>query len=150
MRCAHRPVHRGHCAPARTRPRARWRRVDRRRLPDNWENSYGLNPGSGADRDLDSDSDGMSNAQEYFAGTDPTNALSRLTVELSGTPAFPTVAFPALSNRTYTVQFTDELGFGPWRTLADVISRTNNRVESVNDPVLTTNRAYRVVTPRQP
>jgi len=119
-------------------------------LPDNWETAYNFDANSGADRDLDSDGDGMSNAQEYFAGTDPTNALSRLTVSLSGAPLSSAVSFPALSNRTYTVQFTDDLSMGIWSTLADVISRTNNRVESVNDSGVATNRAYRVVTPRQP
>src|SRR5207249_3652446 len=58
-------------------------------IPDNWETVYSLNATSGADRDLDSDGDGMSNLQEYLAGTDPTNALSRLTVSLSGAPGSP-------------------------------------------------------------
>jgi hypothetical protein len=119
-------------------------------IPDNWETAYNLNPGSNSDRDLDSDGDGLSNAEEYFAGTDPTNALSRLTVSLSGAPLSPSVSLPALSNRTYTVQFTDDLGTGSWQTLADLASRPSNRVESVRDLSPATNRAYRVVTPRQP
>jgi hypothetical protein len=117
-------------------------------IPDNWETAYGFNAGSGADRDLDADGDGLSNAQEYRAGTDPTNALSRLTLSLSGAPLSPAVSFSALSNRTYAVQFTDDLG--AWQTLADVLSRTSNRVETVVDPTAATNRSYRVVTPRQP
>jgi hypothetical protein len=118
-------------------------------IPDNWETTYGgdatsLAPGG------DLDGDGLSNGQEYFAGTDPTNALSRLTVSLTGAPLAPTVSFPALSNRTYVVQFTDELGAASWQTLAEVLARTNNRVEAVLDPARATNRSYRVVTPRQP
>jgi len=63
-------------------------------IPDNWETAYNLNANSGADRDLDSDGDGMSNLQEYYAGTDPTNALSRLTVSLSGARCRPWSASP--------------------------------------------------------
>jgi hypothetical protein len=55
-----------------------------------------------------------------------------------------------VSNRTYTVQFTDQLNSGAWSRLADIVARANNRVESFTDPAWTTNRFYRVVTPRQP
>jgi hypothetical protein len=37
-----------------------------------------------------------------------------------------------------------------WSRLADIVARTNNRVESFTDPTWTSNRLYRVVTPRQP
>jgi len=43
-------------------------------IPDNYELSFGLNPVSGSDRDLDLDSDGWSNYQEYlygYAANDP-------------------------------------------------------------------------------
>ena len=119
-------------------------------IPDNWETSYNLNPGSGSDRNLDSDGDGLSNYQEYLAGTDPTNALSTLKITLSGVPGLPVVTFPAISNKTYTVQFKDNLNVASWQRLADIAARTNNRVEIVPDPAAGTNRFYRVATPRQP
>ena len=56
----------------------------------------------------------------------------------------------AISNRTYTVQFTDRLGAAPWAKLADLIARPTNHVETIPDPAWTTNRFYRVVLPRQP
>ena len=34
--------------------------------------------------------------------------------------------------------------------LADIVARTNNRVETFTDPAWTTNRFYRVAVPRQP
>lgn len=43
-------------------------------LPDEWERKYGLNPGDAADAAADSDNDGFTNAEEYAAKTDPTNA----------------------------------------------------------------------------
>ena len=56
----------------------------------------------------------------------------------------------AVSNRTYTVQYTDQLGSGNWQRLSDVVARPTNRVEQFTDPAWTTNRYYRVALPRQP
>jgi len=56
----------------------------------------------------------------------------------------------AVSNRTYTVQFTDNLSAGSWTRLADVLARTNTHLELVVDPKPSTNRYYRLATPRQP
>jgi hypothetical protein len=66
------------------------------------------------------------------------------------TPGAATVQFAAISNRTYTVQFTDNLSSDIWSRLADVVARASNRVETFTDPAWTTNRFYRVVLPRQP
>ncbi|MBW4933396.1 golvesin C-terminal-like domain-containing protein [Marinobacter sp. F4206] len=43
-------------------------------IPDEWELSYGLDPNSAADADLDPDNDDMSNLDEFLALTDPQNA----------------------------------------------------------------------------
>ncbi len=42
-------------------------------LPDGWEFVYGLNPLSANDAAIDTDSDGLSNLEEYQLGLDPTN-----------------------------------------------------------------------------
>ena len=60
------------------------------------------------------------------------------------------VSFGTVSNRTYTIQFSDGLESGPWLKLADFVARTNNGVELLSDPSFTTNRFYRVATPQQP
>jgi hypothetical protein len=123
---------------------------DRDGIPDLVENQLGLSPNNPADAALDSDADGLSNRAEYVAGTDPTNAASYLRIEEAITPGTARVLVAAVSNRTYTVQFTDALNSGAWSRLADVVARGNNRVESFTDPAWTSNRLYRVVTPRQP
>ena len=41
-------------------------------LPDGWELTYGLDPLDPADAANDADSDGLSNSEEFFAGTNPT------------------------------------------------------------------------------
>ncbi len=118
-------------------------------LPDAWETTFEPTPGTGLDPALDADLDGLSNGEEFLAGTDPTNPASVLAVNLVPEPGGPAVLFGAISNRTYTVQFTDALA-SPWQKLGDLPAQSSNRVEILSDPLWRTNRFYRVVTPWQP
>ena len=118
-------------------------------LPDAWETNHGLAINNPSDAALDSDSDGLTNVQEYKAGTHPANALSYLRAELNTTTESTVIRFNAISNKTYTVQYKDALGLPFWTRVKDVPAQTSNRVETVTDPAWT-NRFYRVVTPRTP
>ena len=42
-------------------------------LPDEWERRHGFNPNDASDASADTDGDGFTNAEEFAAGTDPTN-----------------------------------------------------------------------------
>ena len=119
-------------------------------LPDTWETAVGLDPNNPADREADLDGDGLSNYAEYKAGTDHTDANSFLEVGLDVTADRPAIRFGAVSNRTYTVEYIDQLARDGWHPLQDVPARRTNHVEVVIDPTWTTQRFYRVVTPRQP
>ena len=119
-------------------------------IPDVWEAAYGFDTNNIADGALDADGDGMSNWQEYIAGTDPTNALSYLKIDSLTAGASATLSFGAISNKTYTVQYSDALNLGLWLKLADVAARATNHIEVIADPGYSTNRFYRVATPRQP
>ena len=76
-------------------------------LPDAWERT---NFGSiGAhDADNDPDIDGQDNLFEFVADTQPTNAASRLTLEIDDTPSTPLfqLVFPGSPNRRYTIEQT--------------------------------------------
>ena len=119
-------------------------------IPDKIESALGLGTNNAADALLDLDGDGMSNLAEYLAGTDLNDPNSFLRIVQTITPGAASVNFGAVSNRTYTVQYTDVLSAASWQTLADIMSRPSNRVEALVDPAWTPKRFYRVVTPRQP
>ena len=44
-------------------------------LPDKWERRYGFNPENASDAKLDPDKDGLTNLEEYQAGTNPVKAI---------------------------------------------------------------------------
>jgi hypothetical protein len=58
----------------------------------------------------------------------------------------------AVSNRTYTVQYTDKLSVptNVWTKLTDLVARSTNRTEVIVDSIGSTNRAYRLALPAQP
>ncbi len=118
-------------------------------LPDDWERAH-FGSATGADRLADPDGDGLLNWEEHVAGTDPMDRASYLKIDSLAASPTTTVSFLAVSNRTYTVHYTDGLPSGSWFVLAEVPARATNRVEQVPDLTATTNRFYRLVTPRQP
>ena len=122
---------------------------DRDGIPNVVEQGLGMDTNNAADASGDLDLDGMSNRAEFIAGTDPTNSLSYLKIETAVTPGTSSVQFGGISNHTYTVQFTDSLGAGAWSKLADIAARATNFTLQIPDPTATTNRFYRVATPRQ-
>jgi hypothetical protein len=104
-----------------------------------------LEPIDGA---ADSDGDGLTNSEEFFAGTDYLDPNSYLKVAISANGG-AVLQFNAVSNRTYSVQYTDGLNPILWRKFMDVLSRTNSRTEVLVDPSPSDNRVYRLVTPQQ-
>ncbi len=122
-------------------------------LPDVWETARGLNTNSSADANLDLDVDGLTNYQEYLAGTEPSNAQSVLRIErLATLPTGETVLqFSAVSNHTYAVQTRESLlnGSTGWKTVAEILAGPANRTISVtNRSAIETEGYFRVVTPR--
>ncbi|HKX61931.1 MAG TPA: Ig-like domain-containing protein, partial [Verrucomicrobiae bacterium] len=116
-------------------------------LPDEWEVAFGLNPMNGADRTGDPDNDRASNWDEYVAGTNPTNALSCLKLNLLSRGAAGVLSFVAAPNTVYTLESQDQLGPGAWTTVTEVGARSTNRTAIVVDPSTGQSRFYRLSTP---
>jgi Concanavalin A-like lectin/glucanases superfamily/Lamin Tail Domain/Bacterial Ig domain/CotH kinase protein len=122
--------------------------TDRDGIPDSTEIALGLMTNNAADALLDLDGDGVSNVAEYQAGTNPNDSNSYLRVAITASNNLAQLTVAAVSNRTYSVQYSDALP-ASWNKLADLIARATNRVELLVDPTWTTNRFYRAVLPAQ-
>jgi len=117
-------------------------------LPDWWESAHfsalGVNPAA------DADGDGMTNLQEYLAGTNPNSAASRLAI--TGARLVPNgsnrdfhLSFPSVSGVTYRVEASDSLGPGSWTALGADLRGTGADLQAA-DPAANTRakRFYRV------
>ena len=119
---------------------------DREGLSDDWERLSNFSTNDPANALMDFDGDSMSNLAEYISGTDPTDPSSYLRIDTT-TPPLASLTFLAVSNRTYVVEFTDNLGSMPWTNLATVPARLTNRIEIIPDPGNIPRRYYRLKIP---
>lgn len=122
-------------------------------IPDDWETQYGFSPQNPADANLDLDADGLTNLQEYHAGTDPTDGGSRLHLCLERGMASNEVRlrFTSQPRHTYTVEWTADPIAPQWERLLDYVARAEtNSVEFVDTVQLPHSRFYRLRTPCKP
>jgi len=93
-------------------------------VPEWWLAGYGWTSAFEAAAAADTDGDGFSAAQEYLAGTDPTNATSSLRAQLGLTPLNNALllTWTSVAGKTYRIEQTANLT--QWTTLSAGIPAT--------------------------
>lgn len=81
----------------------------------------------------DSDGDGYPDWQEVIMGTDPTDASSRLSLELLATDSGIELSWPSVSGRTYTIERSIDLE--EWEPYADGITSTTGEDFFIDIPM---------------
>jgi hypothetical protein len=129
--------------------------LDADALPDLWERIYGLDTNALGGASDDADEDGMSNEQEYRAGTSPVDDGDLLRANtLRAAPDGVIVRFPARPQREYSVWYgANSPAAGGWTnaTPDPIRVATDQEYEWTDDgshtdpaPDAATNRFYRV------
>jgi len=107
--------------------------TDQDGIPDVWMNTYfGQPTGPAGD---DADGDGMTNLQEYLAGTSPTDSLNvlRITSVVADGNDFA-VTFPSVTGKLYAVERNDDLtNPAGWAAIQTNIPGTGSPV-TITDP----------------
>jgi autotransporter-associated beta strand protein len=116
---------------------------------ENWrQTNFGTTSNSGNAADsADPDADGMTNASEYMAGTDPQNPASALRVNSIATNANDVaMSFPSVAGKTYRLERSETLQNGSWLPVQENIAGTGGDLQVV-DPggMAETKRFYRLV-----
>lgn len=120
-------------------------------MSDAFEDLYGFQKSNPNDAALDFDLDGMTNLEEYLAGTHPKQAASTLKLLATQNGVTTELRFSAVAGRTYSIVYTDGLDAGlPWFKLADVPAPPSNQTILVPDNSAGARRFYQIVTPALP
>lgn len=118
--------------------------VDSDEMSDQWERLYELNPDSSMDANEDPDDDGMSNKDEFHAGTNPRDALSRLAVqEVRRNAGGLTLLFSSMRGKVYEAEYSDSLFARNWIAFRNVVG--DGAEKSFTDSTASTQqRFYRI------
>ncbi len=107
-------------------------------IPNAWRSAHfggsGTTTNSTSCAACDPDHDGLTNLQEFLAGTDPNNAASSLRIGVptkNGSDII--VSFQSVAGIIYRVEMRNELNSASWQVLADQILGTGGIIQ-VTDP----------------
>lgn len=114
-------------------------------MDDTWETSnFGNTSRNGT---ADFDGDGMSDLQEFMAGTDPKNAQSLLRIVQIGSTQNVSfsVQWSSVAGKYYRVQYNDTLLPSGWKNLGGDVLASGNETSKLDSSVPgNTKRFYRV------
>ena len=119
-------------------------------MPDSWEMANGFNKNNPGDAAQDADTDGMTNLEEYLAGTDPRHGGSVLEISARVNDGVVELRFTAVAGYSYTIVYCNALpSGGSWQALTSVPPESTTHTVVVADAPGTggTQRFYRVMTP---
>ncbi len=121
-------------------------------LPDGWETANGV-----SDPNADTDHDGLTNYQEFLAGTNPRDEDDRLRLQVFRTDPTPAglavvLGFSARSNKTYSIAYRNAAGGSGWTNFVRFSSAPTNHVVTVTNLLspAAPSRFFRLATPRLP
>jgi len=115
-------------------------------LPDAWQRTYFGT--LGVDPNADPDGDGMSNKQEYIAGTNPTNSADKLLItDFNTTPGGSNISltWSSVPTRSYFIQKSLNLSSPNW--IDSGLGVFSSSGSSITQSIIDTNspeRFYRV------
>jgi serine protease AprX len=95
-------------------------------LPDWWELWHNLDPNNPSDAVLDSDGDGVSNLNEYLAGTDPRDAADYFHIASISAGTNCVLSFQSALNRLYTLERRTNLAAGAWTSVPGQVDLAGN------------------------
>jgi hypothetical protein len=118
--------------------------ADGNRLADSWERQYWSASGAGGDGSADPDDDGLTNAQEAIAGTDPMNAGSALRVlKATARPGHVELSWQSVPGRLYRARCSEDLA--SWRLVGAPVTASGETATLVDlSPDSGSCRFYRV------
>ncbi|MGZ4964505.1 MAG: hypothetical protein ACXWC8_18265, partial [Limisphaerales bacterium] len=115
-------------------------------MDDDWEMTYFGDLSH--DGSADTDGDGMTDLQEFLAGTNPTNNDSVLRcLAVTSSQGGATIYWSAVPGRTYRVEYKTSVDDPIWTTLIDSTTAIISTASAIDpDPSLNSQRFYRVTS----
>jgi hypothetical protein len=116
-------------------------------MPDDWESAHNLDPSNPSDAAVDSDSDGLTNLQEYLSGTDPRDKTSVLRLDGIAQSGKLTLRFTAQSGKGYSILYSSTVTGLDWTIAQQVSAQPSTRAIDID---VSQAGFYRVITPAKP
>ncbi len=121
-------------------------------LPDTWESYYGFSTNAPPDPEADEDEDGLTDSEEYRAGTDPTDPLSvlKFAAPQAGEGGVIALAWEGKPGRSYRVEYSEDqlASFGV--LVSNVAAPSLQNAIEDGGPTGSAFRAYRIVLEESP